>query len=104
MINRLTQWPLFAVSIILMGLWFPVAPFRKDERWFFADNFGLDTRYGLGVGDSVEEAFADIGKDGRWFHSLKNIAHEWTKESPKRAAKFLSFVIVLQFIALGVLI
>lgn len=94
------RWALFAVSIVLMGLAFPFSFFRKDERGFFADNFGLNTRLGSGAGDSVEEAFADIGKDGRWLHSLKNILHEWTRENPKRAAKFLSFVIVILLVGI----
>jgi hypothetical protein len=94
--KRALQWPLFVVSIVLMGLAFLFSPFRKDEHRFFADNFGLDTHHGDGEGDSVEEAFAHIGKDGRWLHSLKNILHEWTREDPKRAAKFLSFLVVIE--------
>lgn len=95
------QWLWFTLSIILMGLWFPVSFFRSDERNFFKHNFGLNTKRGRFAGDSVEEAFRDIGKDGRWFHSIKNISHEWTKENPKRAVKFLSFLLIIS-IVLGV--
>lgn len=99
------RWALFALSIVLMGLWFPRMFFRADERPLLRDGFGLFTRLGdQGSGDSVEEAFANVGKGGQWLHSIKNILHEWTKESPKRAAKFLSFVIVAEAIAIGVLL
>lgn len=98
----LKQWALFAVSILLMGLWFPLSLFRKDERWFFADNFGLNSKRGdpNDGEDSMEEAWETLASAPlhRLPHYLKNLAHEWTKESPKRAAKFLSFVIVVLII------
>jgi hypothetical protein len=88
------RWPLFILSLILMGLWFPVSLFRKDERWFFADNFGLNSKRGIEDGDSVEEAWAAL--DAKFsLHNLKNISHEWAKESPKRAVKFLAFLLIV---------
>jgi hypothetical protein len=88
------RWPLFALSILAMGASFLRSPFRKDERWFFADNFGLNSQRDNGAEDSVMEAWAAL-KAKPSFHNLKNISHEWAKESPKRAVKFLSFVIIL---------
>jgi len=92
-----TQWALFAASIVAMGVAFCSSAFRRDERWFFADNFGLDSRRGDPDDgeDSVAEAWASL-KASPSLHNLKNIAHEWTKACPKRAAKFLSFVILAQ--------
>jgi hypothetical protein len=97
---RLLQWPLFGLSIILMGLWFPLSLLRRDERWFWADNFGLDSKRGdpNDNEDSMEEAWAALRAKPD-AHQIKNILHEWTKESPKRAAKFLSFVILVLVIA-----
>lgn len=103
----MSRWPLFAVSIILMGIAFLFSPFRKDEAKFFADNFGLDSRRGdpNDGEDSMEEAWAALRSSSlkKLPHQLKNLLHEWTKESPKRAAKFLSFLIVLEAVIIGVL-
>lgn len=102
--TRIKQWALFAASIINMGLWFLVAPFRKDERGWFRENFELDSRLGVpGDGkDSMEEAWASLRTASliRLPHYLNNILHEWTRENPKRAAKFLSFLVVVEAIAL----
>ena len=98
------QWTLFAISIVLMGLWFLRSPFRADERPFFADNFGLDSRKGVaGDGqDSMIEAWAALkaAPPKKLPHQLKNLLHEWVKEWPKRAAKFLSFIIVAQAVVI----
>ena len=102
--RTLTQWALFAVSILLMGLWFLRSPFRADERPWFADNFGLDSRWGRPGDelDSMVEAWEDLrtAPIRKWPHQIKNLLHEWTKENPKRAAKFLSFIIVVQAIVI----
>lgn len=98
--NSFTKWPIFILSIISMGLWFPISIFRKDERYFFYNNFGLDTHRGPEEGDSVEDAWRELGNTStlRFFHHLNNITHEWTKEAPKRAAKFFPFIIVVELI------
>jgi hypothetical protein len=94
--TRLAQWAIFAASILAMGAAFLWSPFRKDERWFFADNFGLDSRRGDPDDgkDSMHEAWAAL-RASPSLHNLKNIAHEWARESPKRAVKFLCFLLIL---------
>lgn len=87
------QWLLFACSIIVMGIWFIFSPFRWDERGWFRQNFGLDSRRVHGQEDSVYRAWQSL-RARPTLHNLRNIAHEWTKESPKRAAKFFSFLVV----------
>lgn len=100
--SRLAQWALFAASILAMGVAFLWSPFRSDERWFFLDNFGLNSKWGAEDEgeDSVEEAWASL-KARPSLHNLKNISHEWAKESPKRAVKFLSFLVIVEALAIA---
>jgi hypothetical protein len=99
--NRTVRWLLFVASIILMGVWFLASPFRKDERGWFADSFGLETRRVPEQGeDSVFYAWLAL-KRSPSLHNLRNIAHEWTKENPKRSTKFLSFLVVALAVTLA---
>lgn len=100
--HPIVQWLLFVPCIIMMGLWFLASPFRKDEQKFFAENFGLNTKLGPNDGDSVEEAWEALATSSlvRIPHHMNNVVHEWTKEYPKRAAKFFCCIIVAQAAAI----
>jgi hypothetical protein len=99
------QWLIFLASIIACGVSFPMMPFSEEQRALWRDNFGLGVNDADGdPRDGVEEALGRIDGAGREFHDLKNVAHEWTKARPKLAAKFFSFVIVVQFAIIGFLV
>lgn len=100
--NRAAQWGTFIVSLILMGIWFPMMFFRADEKPLLRDNFGLDVRDADGKPqDGIEDAFRRVAESPR-FHTIKNVSHEWAKNRPKLAVKFLCFVIVALAVAVGV--
>lgn len=102
--SRAAQWGIFIISLILMGLWFPVMFFRDDEKYLLRENFGLDVRDADGYSaDGVEEAFARVGKSRRILHDVKNVAHEWTRARPKLACKFLCFVICVLAVLAAIL-
>jgi hypothetical protein len=103
--STLRQWGLFILSIFLMGIWFPLMRVHPTDRYLFRQNFGLNQRRFTRVadnGDSLEDAFR-LNGHGSIFHKIKNISHEWAKDSPKRAVKFLSFIVVIQTIVIIVL-
>jgi hypothetical protein len=99
--GHLRQWLIFLTSIAACGISFPTMPFSAEQRALWRDNFGLGVKDADGdPRDGVQEAFGRIDGKGREFHDLKNVAHEWTKARPKLAAKFFSFVIIVQFVVI----
>lgn len=99
------KWPLFILSLILMGFSFPGMFFRKDEKHLVADNFGLSVKDADGnLSDGVQEAYARVGKSWRILHDIKNISHEWGKNRPKLAVKFLMFLVDILLISVAVLL
>lgn len=94
--NRIAQWLVFIVSLVLMGIWYPMMYFRDDEKHLLTDNFGLDIKDSDDKPqDGIEDAFIRV-LDSPSFHTIKNVAHEWAKNRPKLAVKFLMFLVDIQ--------
>lgn len=92
-------WFIFIASYLIGGISFLGMLFNAEDRELLKKAFNLRVKDADGnPSDGIEEAWARLWAPGKFWHDLKNIAHEWFKANPKVAFKGSGFIMVLLII------